>query len=98
MASQMTCRFPHEICAEGSVGSTCIACYARDTAERNETELIPHDEIDAREPATNSRASQAVPALVDYLLDEILVDRRFRSFPSARLGTSQPGSGQNQEP
>jgi hypothetical protein len=93
----MTCRFHREVSSEGSVDSTCIACYARAAAEWIESELTPNEEFDVRDRASSCHTSQVMPALVDYLLEKILVHQRYWCLPNARAGTVQPGSAQNQE-
>jgi len=98
MASQMTCRFPRKIKADGPVDSICIACYATVASGRNETELIPHDKSHVCDPVSLYYASQSRPVLVNHLLEESVVLRQFLPFPSARLGTPRPGRAANEEP
>jgi hypothetical protein len=77
MASQMACRFPYKINADCPVDSICITCYAATASERNETELIAHDQSHGCDPASFYHAGQAKPALIDHLLEESVVLRQF---------------------
>lgn len=98
MVSRLTCRFPHKIKADSSVGSICIACYATVASGRNETGLTPHEKSHVSDAVSIYYASQVRPVPVNHLLEESVVLRQFLHFPSARLGSPQPGRAPNEEP
>jgi hypothetical protein len=86
-APELTCRFPHVICAKESVSSICIACYARAATGPNKTDLAA-DDSNLFNTVSRLYASQAKPLLVNYLLfflaKDVVRGGRFLSFPSAR--------------
>jgi hypothetical protein len=81
VVSQLTCRFPHPIRADGSVESICIACYATVASGQNETGLAPHEKSPVSDAVSIYYASQVGPVPVNHLLEESVVLRQFLPFP-----------------